>query len=553
MRVLVNRITEAFGPAVIDYEEVPGSSLPIDRRLALWSASEIMLITAVREGLNMLPLEFIYAHKPPRKPGVIIASEFCAVSNILNGAVRINPFDLARTASAIDKALTMDPNEREGRQHRDANFVSSSPSAQWAANVMRDMKEIALFDVGDDADGEVNEDESEDAAAGVWDARILALSEKREVIDSTAAFLAKENETSFSHLNTDAVVKAYNSTTRRVIICDFNGTIVVKERAGKYLKRDILGSSGNKPPAAVIRALADLCADARNTVFVVSGDAQETIEDALGTVPGLGLAASNGACFARPLREGETRRTWQSFDLDVDWQAVKKTALPIMSKFTARTNGSFVKLTHSSLGWSYYSCDPEWGLLQASHLVLELEDALRAFDVRFVTLKGVIEVVPRMLNKGLIVKKALREVAARHGGDGVDFVLCMGDDISDEKMFTAAFSFASEMGEDVTNVNPSPDVVGDGGDTSILATASEDDDDVPMAEEQPLKRRMGSEHNPLFMFTAAVGKKPTHASNYVNDAWDVGSLLVTLSGGDEAALQRPNQEGEDTDGADFFA
>lgn len=573
LRFLVNRIKKSFGPAVIDYEEVPGSSLPIDRRLALWSASEVMIITAVREGLNMLPLEYIYARKPssslsmspsekPKKrAGVIIASEFCAVCSILNGAVRINPFDLGRTASAIDKALTMDDNEREGRRHRDAEFVSSSPSAQWAANVLRDMKEIALFDHLDDEEDGLLEDESEDAAAGVWDPKILALGEKREVIDSTAAFLAKENEISFSHLSTDAVVKAYNSTTRRVIICDFNGTIVIKEPPGKYLKRDILGSSGNKPPAAVIKALADLCSDPHNTVFVVSGDAQETVEDALGTVPGLGLAASNGACFARPLRGGETRRTWQSFDLGVDWEAVKKAALPIMSKFTARTNGSFVKLTHSSLGWSYYSCDPEWGLLQASHLVLELEDALRAFDVRFVTLKGVIEVVPRMLNKGLIVKKALREVAARRGGEGVDFVLVMGDDISDEKMFTAAFSFASETDVDVTDVVPSPDVIGGGGDVggsndpngSILATGSEEDDDnVPMMDEQPLKTRSGPD-NPLFMFTAAVGKKPTHASNYVNDAWDVGSLLVTLSGGDESALRRPSPEGEEADGADFFA
>ena len=104
----------------------------------------------------------------------------------------------------------------------------------------------------------------------------------------------------------------------------------------------------------------------------------------------------------------------------------------MLSKYTARTNGSFVKLTHSSIGWSYYSCDPEWGSLQASHLVLELEAELQAFDVRFVTLKGIVEIVPRRLNKGLIVKKVLSEA----GQGGLDFILCMGDDISDEKMFT---------------------------------------------------------------------------------------------------------------------
>jgi trehalose 6-phosphate synthase/phosphatase len=64
---------------------------------------------------------------------------------------------------------------------------------------------------------------------------------------------------------------------------------------------------------------------------------------------------------------------------------------------------------------------------------MELTEALAAFDVRFVALKGIVEVVPRKLNKGHIVKRILDDVHARTGG--VDFVLCMGDDIADEKMF----------------------------------------------------------------------------------------------------------------------
>lgn len=113
-------------------------------------------------------------------------------------------------------------------------------------------------------------------------------------------------------------------------------------------------------------------------------------------------------------------------------------ALPIMSKFTARTNGSFIKIAHSSVGWSYYSSDPEFGSLQAKHLVLELERELASFDVRFVNLKGIVEVIPRRLNKGIIVKKILRDIAARDNNAGVDFILCMGDDVSDEKMFSVS-------------------------------------------------------------------------------------------------------------------
>ena len=109
-----------------------------------------------------------------------------------------------------------------------------------------------------------------------------------------------------------------------------------------------------------------------------------------------------------------------------------------MSKFTARTNGSFIKIAHSSVGWSYYSSDPEFGSLQAKYLVMELERELASYDVRFVNLKGIVEVIPRRLNKGIIVKKILRDIAARDDNAGVNFILCMGDDVSDEKMFSVS-------------------------------------------------------------------------------------------------------------------
>jgi trehalose 6-phosphate synthase/phosphatase len=41
-------------------------------------------------------------------------------------------------------------------------------------------------------------------------------------------------------------------------------------------------------------ALQKLCSDPNNTVYVVSGDSQQNLELAVGNVPGLGLAASNG-------------------------------------------------------------------------------------------------------------------------------------------------------------------------------------------------------------------------------------------------------------------
>jgi trehalose 6-phosphate synthase/phosphatase len=506
LHAVVKRIQDKFGHDVIDYQECAGSSYPMDQRLALWKASAVFVSTAIREGLNHWPMEYIFAHKEPDVPGVVIASEFSAVCSILNGALRVNPFDIQMTITTLDKALSMDMQERAGRRYRDIEFVSNSQSDKWTHNVLRDLKDaISRFAPSDEANSS--------GATPMGGATPLRRLGKLELIDTTAGFLARESVIAFPHLKIQYLKDAYDATTRRVIVLDFNGTIVLKEPPGKYLKREILGTSGNKPPPQVLDALACLCQDPKNTVYVVSGDSSENVIGALGHIPGLGLAVSNGAKFSPPAKFGENR-LWKTFDLGVDWDAVKRVALPVLSKYTARTNGSFVKLTSFSIGWSYYSCDPEWGSLQASHLVLELESELRAFDVRFVTLKGIVEIVPRKLNKGLIVRKLLRDTAV-HYPEGTDFILCFGDDISDEKMFTSVFSYIAEMGDE-KNAKPSPPVMNDDG--SI-------DTPMELSDEAVIR-------NPLYAYTVAVGRKASHAATYVNDAQEVANALVLLAKGE---------------------
>ena len=319
IRALVNRIGNKYGSAVIDYQEIVGSSLPMDQRLALWKASDVLMCTPIREGLNHWPMEYIYA-RDKENPGVVIASEFSAVCSILNGALRVNPFDIQMTITVIDKALSMGKQEREGRRYRDIDFVSNSPSDKWVRNVLRDLKDATKKQHNPSA----NNSSSASPIGGTPTTPRMSSSEQ---LQGSAAFLFKESNAAFTHMNMRSLKQAYDTTTRRVIILDFNGTIVMKEPPGKYLKREILGTSGNKPPPQVLESLAMLCADERNTVYVVSGDSSENVLNALDQIPGLGLAVSNGAKFSPPLQDGESERRWQTFDLGVDWDAVKRVSI----------------------------------------------------------------------------------------------------------------------------------------------------------------------------------------------------------------------------------
>jgi Trehalose-phosphatase len=82
--------------------------------------------------------------------------------------------------------------------------------------------------------------------------------------------------------------------------------------------------------------------------------------------------------------------------------------------------------------------------------------------------RGQIEVVPVRLHKGVVAKTILRTVLQK-GGGYPDFVLCVGDDVSDEHMFTSVYSFLADVdaeggaGADSPTVGPTAGAtVGDG-------------------------------------------------------------------------------------------
>lgn len=66
----------------------------------------------------------------------------------------------------------------------------------------------------------------------------------------------------------------------------------------------------------------------------IGGDNNENVEKAIGNIPGLGLAASNGSCFSPPLKAGDMARTWLALDLGVDWESVKRVRMiPVLMLF----------------------------------------------------------------------------------------------------------------------------------------------------------------------------------------------------------------------------
>jgi trehalose 6-phosphate synthase/phosphatase len=110
---LVGRINGRFGTAAWTpihyvYRELSETTL-----LALYRAADVMLVTPLRDGMNLVAKEFVACRSDEN--GVLILSEFCGAADELTESVLVNPYDIDGMAESMHRALTMDRAERRRR------------------------------------------------------------------------------------------------------------------------------------------------------------------------------------------------------------------------------------------------------------------------------------------------------------------------------------------------------------------------------------------------------------------------------------------------------
>ena len=75
--------------------------------------------------------------------GVIVLSEFSTMCNVLNGAVRTNPWSGSDVVNCLDGALTMASEDQRRRLARDEPYVSRRGTGRWFRSVLNDLE--AMF------------------------------------------------------------------------------------------------------------------------------------------------------------------------------------------------------------------------------------------------------------------------------------------------------------------------------------------------------------------------------------------------------------------------
>jgi trehalose 6-phosphate synthase len=103
--------------------------------LGYYKASEIALITPLRDGMNLVAKEYCAASI--ENNGVLILSEFAgAADQLAHGALMVNPYDLERAADAIFAAYIMDDEEKTRRMKALRSEVRRNDVHKWLRQFM---------------------------------------------------------------------------------------------------------------------------------------------------------------------------------------------------------------------------------------------------------------------------------------------------------------------------------------------------------------------------------------------------------------------------------
>jgi trehalose-6-phosphate synthase len=116
-------------------------SVELDELVALYLAADVMLVTPLRDGMNLVAKEYVASRVDAS--GALVLSEFTGAAQELRDAILVNPHDLDGLKTAIRHAVGLDPNEGTARMRRMRRVVRRHDVQAWAKSFL-----AALHDGG---------------------------------------------------------------------------------------------------------------------------------------------------------------------------------------------------------------------------------------------------------------------------------------------------------------------------------------------------------------------------------------------------------------------
>src|SRR6185295_3817340 len=106
--------------------------------VASYRASEIMVVTPLRDGMNLVAKEYVASRTDG--DGVLVLSELAGAASELGEALTVNPYDVESLALTLDRALSMPENERRERMTSLRDKVRARPVELWAQSFVHSLE-----------------------------------------------------------------------------------------------------------------------------------------------------------------------------------------------------------------------------------------------------------------------------------------------------------------------------------------------------------------------------------------------------------------------------
>ncbi|MDQ4212496.1 alpha,alpha-trehalose-phosphate synthase (UDP-forming) [Microbacterium sp. ASV81] len=103
---------------------------PREEMVALYLAADAMLVTALRDGMNLVAKEYVATRGDHR--GVLVLSEFTGAADELKQAIQVNPHDIEGLKDAIMRAVAMPASEQSRRMRALRKRVLENDVNAWS-------------------------------------------------------------------------------------------------------------------------------------------------------------------------------------------------------------------------------------------------------------------------------------------------------------------------------------------------------------------------------------------------------------------------------------
>ena len=128
----VGRINGEFGrvgrPAIVYLHQ----NISREEMIAMYRAADVMVVTPLRDGMNLVAKEFVAARTD--HSGVLVLSEFTGAADELEQALMVNPHDIDGLKATLAEAAAMSTAERKSRMLALRKVVEEHDVKRWATS-----------------------------------------------------------------------------------------------------------------------------------------------------------------------------------------------------------------------------------------------------------------------------------------------------------------------------------------------------------------------------------------------------------------------------------